>query len=178
MSIIFNAADHSYKSLGSDDNINWVSVTTLISHFKKDEKLIIFDIGSCDGLDSIKYTRMFPSASIYAFEPLSKNVELIHSNINTYGVSSIQVVPIALSDKKGQEKFYVSSGNPEELKSTIIKQSKTDEAFKKFYEDGNRIKRDKNDYSDYVQIAGNKTIALGNLFIEIENVLGKKDFDK
>lgn len=90
----------------------------LISHFKKDEKLIIFDIGSCDGLDSIKYARMFPSASIYAFEPLSKNVELIHSNINTYGVSSIQVVPIALSDKKGQEKFYVSSGNPEELKSS------------------------------------------------------------
>jgi hypothetical protein len=29
-----------------------------------------------------------------------------------------------------------------------------------------------------VQIAGNKTIAMGNLFIEIENVLGKKDFDK
>jgi FkbM family methyltransferase len=90
----------------------------LVSHFNKDEKLIIFDIGSCDGLDSIKYARMFPSATIYAFEPLSKNVELIHSNINAYGVSSIQVVPIALSDKKGKEKFYVSSGNPEELKSS------------------------------------------------------------
>ena len=35
MSIIFNAADHSYKSLSSEDNINWISVTTLISHFKK-----------------------------------------------------------------------------------------------------------------------------------------------
>lgn len=34
MSIVFNAADHSYKSL-NDDAIDWVSVTTLISHFKK-----------------------------------------------------------------------------------------------------------------------------------------------
>jgi FkbM family methyltransferase len=89
----------------------------LFAHFKKDEDLIIFDIGSCDGLDSIKYARMFPSSKIYAFEPLSKNVELIYSNLTTYSVSNIQVVPLALSDKKGQEKFYVSSGNPEELKS-------------------------------------------------------------
>lgn len=34
MSIIFNANDHSYKSL-DDSNIDWISVTTLVSHFKK-----------------------------------------------------------------------------------------------------------------------------------------------
>ena len=34
MSIVFNAADHSYKSL-DDSNIDWISVTTLVSHFKK-----------------------------------------------------------------------------------------------------------------------------------------------
>lgn len=34
MSIIFNADDHSYKSL-DDSNIDWISVTTLVSHFKK-----------------------------------------------------------------------------------------------------------------------------------------------
>jgi hypothetical protein len=33
MSIIFNAKDHSYKSL-ENENINWISVTTLVSHFK------------------------------------------------------------------------------------------------------------------------------------------------
>jgi FkbM family methyltransferase len=90
----------------------------LFSHFKKNDKLTIFDIGSCDGLDSVKYARMFPASKIYAFEPLSKNVELIYSNITTYAISTIKVVPVALSDKKGQEKFYVSSGNPEELKSS------------------------------------------------------------
>lgn len=34
MSIIFNAADHSYKSLDIDP-IDWISVTTLISNFKQ-----------------------------------------------------------------------------------------------------------------------------------------------
>ena len=32
--IVFNAGDHSYKSL-DDSNIDWISVTTLVSHFKK-----------------------------------------------------------------------------------------------------------------------------------------------
>lgn len=32
--IVFNADDHSYKSL-DDENIKWISVTTLVSHFKK-----------------------------------------------------------------------------------------------------------------------------------------------
>jgi len=35
MSIVFSASDHSYKSIDDSDNIDWVSVTTLISHLKK-----------------------------------------------------------------------------------------------------------------------------------------------
>ena len=35
MSIRFNAKDHSYISIDASEKINWISVTTLISHFKK-----------------------------------------------------------------------------------------------------------------------------------------------
>jgi uncharacterized protein YozE (UPF0346 family) len=35
MSIVFQASDHSYKSIDNADKINWISVTTLVSHFKK-----------------------------------------------------------------------------------------------------------------------------------------------
>lgn len=35
MSIVFNAEDHSYKSIELENSIQWTSVTTLISHFKK-----------------------------------------------------------------------------------------------------------------------------------------------
>ena len=34
MSIVFSAADHSYKSIDAE-GIDWISVTTLVSHFKK-----------------------------------------------------------------------------------------------------------------------------------------------
>ncbi len=33
MSIVFNAKDHSYRS-NDGSEINWISVTTLVSHFK------------------------------------------------------------------------------------------------------------------------------------------------
>jgi len=35
MSIVFNAADHSYKSIDSAEGIDWISVTTIISSLKK-----------------------------------------------------------------------------------------------------------------------------------------------
>jgi hypothetical protein len=35
MSIVFNAADHSYKSIDDAENINWISVTSLISNLKE-----------------------------------------------------------------------------------------------------------------------------------------------
>jgi len=35
MSILFNAADHTYKSIDGSGDINWISVTTLISSLKK-----------------------------------------------------------------------------------------------------------------------------------------------
>jgi len=35
MSILFNAKDHSYTSHNESEEINWISVTTVVSHFKK-----------------------------------------------------------------------------------------------------------------------------------------------
>ena len=35
MSIYFSATDHTYKSLEAEDKVNWISVTTLVAHFKK-----------------------------------------------------------------------------------------------------------------------------------------------
>ena len=36
--------------------------------FDTQESLIIFDIGSCEGEDSIKYSKIFPKSQIYAVE--------------------------------------------------------------------------------------------------------------
>lgn len=82
--------------------------------FNTTENLNILDIGGCEGEESIRYSRLFPRASIFVFEPLPQNQDLIRINIQKYSAENVRLLPIALSDRDGVEKFYVSSGQPEE----------------------------------------------------------------
>lgn len=74
--------------------------------------LIIFDIGACDGGDSIRYSRLFPDSRIYAFEPLPENFQTAEYNFEKYNINNINIFHFALSNKKSIEKFYISSGSP------------------------------------------------------------------
>jgi len=85
--------------------------------FNKDESLIIFDIGSCEGEDSIKYSKMFPNSKIYAVEALPNNVSLIEKNIEKYSADNIEVLPFALSNENGETDFFVSSGQYKDKQS-------------------------------------------------------------
>lgn len=75
---------------------------------------VIFEAGGCEGEDTVRYGQMFPSAKMYVFEPCQKNVALIREHLKQFEQSvrtkNIRVLPVALSDKKGIEKFFVSSG--------------------------------------------------------------------
>jgi len=75
-------------------------------------ELIIFDIGSCTGEDSIRYKKLFPKAKVFAFEPLPKNIEIMKAHFAQFGTTDIQIVDKALSDKEEITEFHVSSGNP------------------------------------------------------------------
>jgi FkbM family methyltransferase len=86
-------------------------LTTL---FSIEGKLVIFDIGSCEGEDSIKYARLFPNSKIYSVEALPKNLELIRKNISLFGICNVEIIPFALSNQTGISTFHVSSGQPEE----------------------------------------------------------------
>jgi len=77
------------------------------------KKLIFFDIGSCTGEDSIKYRMEFPNTKVYAFEPLPSNIKVINEHLKQCNIDGVEIVPLALSDKKGQADFYVSSGKPD-----------------------------------------------------------------
>src|SRR5690348_6400423 len=78
--------------------------------------IIILDIGACEGENSVRYSKMFPNAKIFAFEPLKKNVELIERHIEKYNALNVKVEPVCLSDHVGTVEFHVSSGTPEEFK--------------------------------------------------------------
>lgn len=85
----------------------------LLLLFGKEERLTIFDIGSCEGEDAIRYSRLFPRATVYAFEPRPDNIELIKKNLQCYAHGRIVVSETALSDIDGEAELYLSSGQPD-----------------------------------------------------------------
>lgn len=92
--------------INSPSPIEW----ELHALFKQTAPVIVFDIGSCEGEDSIRYSRLFPHGRILAFEPLPGNVERIKSQLAVYDAENVEVFQTALSDTVGEADFYVSSG--------------------------------------------------------------------
>jgi FkbM family methyltransferase len=80
--------------------------------FEKGAALSIFDIGACEGEDAVRYSRLFPNATIYVFEPRPDNLTKIKSNFKDYNITSARVFDVALSSSKGTATFYLSSGKP------------------------------------------------------------------
>jgi|TARA_B110000977_G_C10939065_1_gene440123 FkbM family methyltransferase len=80
--------------------------------FKKAEKLIIFDIGACEGLSSVRYLSFFPSAEIYTFEPVPKNFKKLQNNKEKYKLNNLKPFEIGLSKEIGEATFHISSGTP------------------------------------------------------------------
>jgi FkbM family methyltransferase len=79
-----------------------------------DAALTIFDIGCCEGEDSIRFARRFPNARVFSFEPLPANQALVRINFEKYHVTNTELVPLALSDRVGTAVFHVSTGEPKE----------------------------------------------------------------
>jgi len=76
---------------------------------------IVLDIGAADGGDTVRYAMRFPSARVYAFEPLSFNVEQIRRAVASQGLGDrVRIYQVALSDVEGEVDFWVSGGTPPE----------------------------------------------------------------
>jgi FkbM family methyltransferase len=88
----------------------------LLCFFNRDDRLVIFDIGCCEGEDSIRYANLFPHSVIYSFEPNPDNIKLAQENIRLYDKKNIYLINEALSDTTGVGDFYISSGCPPYIK--------------------------------------------------------------
>lgn len=82
----------------------------------KEKVSVVFDIGACEAEDSIRYSLLFPKATVYAFEPRTDNLALGEESIRKYGRKNIVLENIALSDKNGTAEFFLSEGRPENAK--------------------------------------------------------------
>jgi len=80
--------------------------------FNVNDAITIFEIGACEGEDTIKYSRLFPFSKIYTFEALTANIKLIENNFLRYNVTNAKFYNVALASENGTAEFYVSSGRP------------------------------------------------------------------
>lgn len=80
--------------------------------FRKSEKLILFDVGACEGLSSVRYLSLFPNSKIYTFEPVPKNFRKVLSNKEKYKLDNLNPFEIGLSKEIGEATFHLSSGTP------------------------------------------------------------------
>jgi FkbM family methyltransferase len=90
-------------------------INELLRLFRPGDPLVIFDVGACESEDSIRYSRLFPNARVYAFEPLPSNAAKARELLREYGADHVTLVELALSDRKGSATFHVSSGTPPDI---------------------------------------------------------------
>ena len=75
--------------------------------FNKDLKLIIFDIGANIGQSAEKYAFFYKNATIYSFEPLIKEYEIL----KTKDIKNLKPFNIGFSNKKTKENFFVNQSS-------------------------------------------------------------------
>lgn len=73
---------------------------------------VVIDVGANIGYYTILLAdKIGPSGKVYAFEPDSKNFEILEKNIEINKLSNVILVKAALSSQKGVKKLYKSAEN-------------------------------------------------------------------
>jgi FkbM family methyltransferase len=68
---------------------------------------VIFDIGANTGQTTAEFTRLFPAATIYAFEPFDESFQKLQAAHGT--APHVRLFQVALSDQVGTSRFYTSN---------------------------------------------------------------------
>lgn len=90
----------------------------LLFLLEKNNVQTVFDIGACEAEDSIRYSLLFPNAIVYAFEPRMDNLTIGKESIKKYKRQNIVLENIALSNENGTAEFFLSEGEPGDLKNS------------------------------------------------------------
>ena len=91
----------------------------ILAFLKPELVKTVFDIGACEAEDSIKYSILFPNATVYAFEPRLDNIEIGKKSILKYQRSNIILENVALSNINGTAIFYLSEGRPSNMNADL-----------------------------------------------------------
>jgi FkbM family methyltransferase len=89
-------------------NINKSHIThkDIWKYIKHIKNPVILDAGAADGSDTIKFAKMLPNASIYAFEPVAMNYKVMVQQVSKY--PNVKTYKMALADYDGESEINVS----------------------------------------------------------------------
>jgi FkbM family methyltransferase len=91
-----------------DNLVKWF-LNKISERFNLDEIKTILDIGSLNGIESVKFTEKLPNCNVHTFEP---NLESYNNIlISTEGIDNIKVHNLAASNFNGKSDFYITYDN-------------------------------------------------------------------
>jgi len=88
-----------YKSSNLDNFFKYID-----KYFNVNDKMTIFDIGSCHCLESIEFSKKYYNSKIYAFEANKTSYEVCLENTKNF--SNIKVINKCIHNYDGMCKFY------------------------------------------------------------------------
>ncbi len=110
-SIVWNGHPIFYRAGSSDTEVIYKILfkTGRSAEYRLPEQLapqVILDIGANIGASSLLFAKRFPTAKIFAFEPVPENFALLSRNIAPY--PNVQAFPIALGKLDGTLRMFAS----------------------------------------------------------------------
>lgn len=90
-------------------NVNSKSRSTLLHLLghKRDEDLIIFDVGAHQGQTIEEYSKIFPNARFFSFEPFPETYE----RLSKFQSAKVRTFPFGLSDRLESQTFFTNKGS-------------------------------------------------------------------
>src|SRR6476619_2914975 len=80
----------------------WEKKSQLVYQHSIFKDFVVFDLGANYGIHSMLYSKLVgEKGKVFAFEPLQGNVADIKEHIRLNNIKNIEVVPEAVSNKKG-----------------------------------------------------------------------------
>ncbi len=92
--------------------------TNLVKKYIK-PGMVVVDAGAYIGYFTLLMARLVgPKGEVHAFEPGKENFELLEKNVELNGYKNVICNRVALSNKVGKAKLYLSSDNPQDHRIT------------------------------------------------------------
>ena len=81
----------------------------VLKYLKNIKHPVILEAGAANGYDTLRFSKLAPSSTIYAFEPVKKNFSLLKNRVES--CSNVKIYNLALADFDGTSEMNISENS-------------------------------------------------------------------